>query len=82
MPESTTPSASVDPSIQEPAVSDHIELLKALSMVLIFSSVHGPSLEIPTGKSDDIIECFLDKERMRIQSRSWRVINYRLSSSG
>lgn len=63
-------------------MSDHTELLKALSMVLIYSSVHGPSLEIPTGKSDDIIECFLDKERMRIQSRSWRVINYRLSSGG
>lgn len=45
-------------------------------MVLIYSSVSLPSLGIPAVKLDENTEYFLDKERVKLQHRSRRVINF------
>lgn len=45
-------------------------------MVLIYSLVSRPSLGIPASKLDDNTECFLDKERVKLQHRPWRVISF------
>lgn len=45
-------------------------------MVLIYSSVSWPSLGIPVVKLDENTEYFLDKERVKLQHRSRRVINF------
>lgn len=45
-------------------------------MVLIYTSVSWPSLGIPAVKLDENTEYFLDKERVKLQRRSRRVINF------